>query len=86
MWSWAAVNTHRSIALAMKSQVSYLCLALTAIVAIVATVLATPDSCSTQYQEALRQVMDLRNSCPHAVMKDCCEVRDSTNTHIDTYL
>ena len=76
MWSWPA--THRSIAMAMKSQVNCVCLAL---IATVATVLAAPDNCSSQYQTALQQVVDLKKGCPEAVIKDCCEVRDSTQAH-----
>ena len=33
-----------------------------------------PNNCSTQYQAALQQVLDLEETCSEAVYKDCCEV------------
>ena len=38
------------------------------------TVQAAPNNCSTEYQAALQQVLDLKESCSEAVYKDCCEV------------
>ena len=35
---------------------------------------AAPNNCSTQYQAALQQVLDLKETCREAVFKDCCEV------------
>ena len=35
---------------------------------------AAPNNCSTQYQAALQQVLDLREKCDEAAYKDCCEV------------
>ena len=42
---------------------------------LVAIVSAAPNNeCSTKYQAALQQVLDLKESCSEAVYKDCCEV------------
>lgn len=43
---------------------------------LVATVQAVPNNCSTQYQAALQQVMDLKETCSEAVFSGCCEVHD----------
>ena len=65
--------------MAMKSQVNCICLAL---IATAATVMAAPDmyNCSTQYQVALQQVVDIKKRCPDTIIKDYCEVCVSTNT------
>ena len=36
------------------------------------------EDCSTQYQAALQQVLDLKETCSEAVYKDCCEVGYTT--------
>ena len=41
---------------------------------LVVTVCTAPNNCSTQYQAALQQVLNLKESCSEAVYKDCCEV------------
>ena len=48
--------------------------------ALVATVQAAPNNCSTKYQAALQQVLDLKETCSEAVYKDCCEVSQNTRT------
>ena len=35
---------------------------------------AAPNNCTTQYQAALQQVLELKETCIEAVYKDCCEV------------
>ena len=35
---------------------------------------AAPNNCTTQYQAALQQVLELKETCSEAVYKDCCEV------------
>ena len=48
---------------------------ITAFLALVVTVAWTaPDNCTTQYQAALQQVLELKETCSEAVYKDCCEV------------
>ena len=32
------------------------------------------NNCLTQYQAALQQALDLKETCSEAVYKDCCEV------------
>ena len=53
------------------SGISCVCLLIFGIVAIVN---AVPNNCSSQYQAALQQVLDLKETCREAVFKDCCEV------------
>ena len=54
----------------MSRQVNVFVLVLT----LAGIVNAAPNNCSTQYQAALQQVLDLKESCCEAVYKDCCEV------------
>ena len=42
--------------------------------ALATTVQAAPNNCITQYQAALQQVLDLKETCSEAVYMDCCEV------------
>ena len=32
------------------------------------------NNCTTQYQAAIQQVLELKETCSEAVYKDCCEV------------
>jgi hypothetical protein len=41
------------------------------------------EDCATEYQAALQQVLDLKETCNGAVYKDCCEVRN-TAINLDT--
>ena len=43
-------------------------------VAVLSTVQAAPLNCTTQYQAALQQVLDLKETCSEAAYRDCCEV------------
>ena len=61
--------------LSLKMLTLYLVLAL----AVIAR--AAPNNCSTQYQAALQQVLDLKETCSEAVYKDCCEVSKKLGPH-----
>ena len=44
------------------------------VVLVTCTAQAASNNCTTQYQAALRQVLDLKETCSEAVYEDCCEV------------
>jgi hypothetical protein len=37
-------------------------------------VIVNSEDCATEYQAALQQMLDLKETCSEAVYKDCCEV------------
>ena len=38
------------------------------------TAQVAPNNCSTQYQDALKLILNLKETCRDAIYKDCCEV------------
>ena len=51
------------------------------VLALVVTAWTAPNNCSTQYQAALQQVLDIKETCSEAVYKDCCEVSKKLDPH-----
>ena len=41
------------------------------VLALAVTAWGAPNNCSIQYQAALQQVLDLKDTCSEAVYKDC---------------
>ena len=60
-----------SLPLSMDSPAILIFLALTVVPS---KAWAAPNNCTTQYQAAIQQVLELKETCSEAVYKDCCEV------------
>ena len=67
-----------SLPLSMDSPTILIFLALTVVTS---KAWAAPSNCTTQYQAAIQQVLELKETCSEAVYKDCCEVNYNHNNY-----
>ena len=73
-----------SLTLSMDSPTILIFLALTVVIS---KAWAAPNNCTTQYQAAIQQVLELKETCNEAVYKDCCEVSyDIMGLHVVWYV